>query len=257
MIGCAHPPEREPVDLREVGQWIWSKTDSSIYAHALRSRPGIVATVWVGSIHGTSSGVTSQLALDPRTAGTPRVGIVIRFEDTFTQAWAIGDSALAEKVASAVGRLVRVADAAGVTIAEVQLDYDCPERLLERWSVVVAHLANGPLTGRSVWLTSLVSHLLVTGYGDLFRPHVAGHIVQVFDTGDRMTSSFARELERLATGHRMPFRLGVAAFERELANGRSTEPRAWFDAAPSVARSPWYRGVWVFPGGRPWLPLLE
>ena len=257
IVACAQPQEHGPVNVGDVGQWIWSKADSGIYANAVRSRPGILPTVWVGSIHGAPSGVTSQLALNPRIAAAPRVGIVIRFEDSFTQSWAIGDSALAENVAAAVGRLVSVADAAGIPIAEVQLDYDCPERLLGRWSALVARLVNGPLTGRTVWLTSLVSHLRVKAYGDLFRPHVAGHIVQVFDTGDRTTSSFARELESLATRQRMPFRLGVAAFERELANGQSTEHRAWFDAVPSVARSSWYRGLWVFPGGRPWVPLLE
>src|SRR5687768_16946082 len=93
VAGCAEPREPGPVSLRDVGQWIWSKTDSGIYADAARSRPGIVPTIWVGSIHGSRAGVTSQLALDPRIAAAPRVGIVIRFEDTFTQAWALGDSA--------------------------------------------------------------------------------------------------------------------------------------------------------------------
>jgi hypothetical protein len=94
-------------------------------------------------------------------------------------------------------------------------------------------------------------------YGDLFRGSVAGHIVQVFDTGDRMSPSYAREIERLASRQRMPFRLGVAAFERQLANGRTTEYRAWFGAPRIMMESPWYRGVWIFPGGRSWANLLQ
>jgi len=79
----------------------------------------------------------------------------------------------------------------------------------------------------------------------------------VFDTGDRMSVPYARQLERMATRHRMPFRLGVGAFERQLANGTTTNHRAWFGAARVMTGSKWFRGVWVFPGGSPWASLLE
>jgi hypothetical protein len=55
----------------------------------------------------------------------------------------------------------------------------------------------------------------------------------------------------------MPFRLGVGAFERQLANGRTTDHRAWFGATHVMIESPWYRGVWVFPGGTSWVSLLQ
>jgi hypothetical protein len=139
----------------------------------------------------------------------------------------------------------------------VQLDYDCPERLLPRWAAVVRTLSRDALSGRTVWLTSLVAHVRHRNYGDLFRDNVAGHIVQVFDTGDRMSVPYARQLERLVTRHRMPFRLGLGAFERRLANGATTHHRAWFAAVRIVNGSPWFRGVWVFPGGSQWAPLLE
>ena len=81
--------------------------------------------------------------------------------------------------------------------------------------------------------------------------------VQVFDTGDRMSLPYARQLERMITRHRMPFRLGVGAFERQLANGVTTSHREWFGAARVMTGSTWFRGVWVFPGGSPWASMLD
>jgi hypothetical protein len=108
-----------------------------------------------------------------------------------------------------------------------------------------------------VWITSLISHVRHAEYGDLFRANVAGHILQVFDTGDRMSVPYARRIERLVSRHRMPFRLGVGAFERRLANGQTTDHQAWFEAAHVMRGSRWFRGVWVFPGSSSWVHLLE
>ena len=257
-IACT---DREAESARrpaEIGQWIWSAADSSIYAASAREIPRLLPTVWIGSIRATSDGrVAGQLGLSPRIAGAPRVGVVIRFEDDFGSAWASRtDSAIATDVGTSLRSMLDASAATGVEIAEVQLDYDAPERLLTRWSVVVATLARDALRGRTVWVTSLVAHVRQRQYGDLFRASVTGHILQVFDTGDRMSASYADQVERLASRHRMPFRLGVAAFERELANGSRTDHVAWFSATRVMARGSWYRGLWVFPGGRPWLPHL-
>ena len=182
---------------------------------------------------------------------------MIRFDDDFTRLWDNqSDTAVAASVGSAVQAILSVATGAGVTITEVQLDYDCPERLLPRWAAVVRTLSRGALAGRTVWLTSLVAHVRHSDYGDLFRGNVAGHIVQVIDTGDRMSVPYARQLERMLARHRMPFRLGVGAFERQLANGATTNHREWFGAVRMMAGSEWFRGVWVFPGGSPWASLL-
>jgi hypothetical protein len=191
-------------------------------------------------------------------AGASRVAAVIRFDDDFTRLWENqSDSVIAATAGSAVKAILSVALSSGVTISEVQLDYDCPERLLPRWAAVVRSLSRDALAGRAVWLTSLVAHVRHREYGDLFRDNIAGHIVQVFDTGDRMSVPYARQLERLLTRHRMPFRLGVGAFERQLANGATTHHREWFGAARVMAGSEWFRGVWVFPGGSSWASLLE
>ena len=243
----------------DVGQWIWTRRDSVLLADASRTIDSIVPTVWIASVGEVRNGSAAvQLALSPRVGGAQRVAVVIRFEDSFGKSWENQtDSSVAASADSAVTMVLAVAQSAGVTISEVQLDYDCPERLLPRWAAVVRLWSQKSLAGRTVWLTSLVAHVRRSEYGDLFRGIVAGHIVQVFDTGDRMSVPYARQLERMLTRHRMPFRLGVGAFERQLANGTTTNHRAWFGAARLMTGSQWFRGVWVFPGGGPWASLLE
>jgi hypothetical protein len=254
--GKGEPARTAPLDI---GQWIWTAVDSARFADASRTIGRLTPTVWIGSVRGSRDGrITTRLAQSPRLAGTARAGVVIRFEDDFTAIWdQRSDSAIAADVGRAIGALLGTAGTSGVDIPEVQLDYDCPERLLERWSAVVSRITRDVLAGREVWLTSLVAHVRRREYGDLFRDHVAGHILQVFDTGDRMSLSNADQIERLASRHRMPFRLGVGAFERTLANGSTTDHRAWFGAVRIMSRSEWYRGMWVFPAGRPWTQLLE
>jgi hypothetical protein len=256
LLGCKRPAAPPPTDL---GQWIWTAEDSARFVESSRTFPRLAATVWIGTIRANGAGeVQSRLALSPRMAGRPRVGVVVRFDDTFTNAWsAASDSAISDAVGAALGAMLNAAEGSGVAVTEVQLDYDCPERLLKRWSDVVADVALDPLAGKSVWVTSLVAHMRHREYGDLFRDHVAGHILQVFDTGDRMSLPYVRQIERLAARQRMPFRLGIAAFERRYANGRTTNHQGWFEAPRAMRGSRWLRGIWIFPGGASWAHLLE
>lgn len=259
VVACTDAGVARQGGRYDVGQWIWSARDAVLLADAARTIDSVVPTVWIGSIGASPNGSSRvRLALSPRIAGTERVAVVIRVDDDFNALWANrSDSVIAASVGSAVKAIMSVAQTAGVSITEVQLDYDCPERLLPRWAAVVRGLSRDALAGRTVWLTSLVAHVKHRAYGDLFRDHVAGHIVQVFDTGDRMSVPYARQLERMVTRHRMPFRLGVGAFERQLANGATTNHREWFHAARVMEGSEWFRGVWVFPGGSPWASLLD
>jgi hypothetical protein len=254
-VACTSAPSDRPL---ETGQWIWSAEDSARFSDASRAIPQLVPTVWIGTIAASRDGrVESRLALSPRIAGRDSAAVVIRFDDPFTSVWASrSDSAVAADVDAALRRLIDAASGSGVRITEVQLDYDCPDRVLGRWSVVVDHVTRDALAGRVVWLTSLVTHIRHREYGDLFRAQVAGHILQVFDTGDRMSLSYARQIERLAERQRMPFRLGVGAFERRLPNGRTTDHRAWFGAEDVMRQGRWYRGLWVFPGGGAWTQLV-
>jgi hypothetical protein len=252
---CDRPVPHET----DIGQWIWSSADSAVFADAARSIRKLVPTVWIGTIRASRDGnMQSQLALSPRIAGRSTTGVVVRFDDGFSNVWAVQtDSAVASAVGASLHDMLAAAQRSGVTVSEVQLDYDCPERLLRRWSAVTAMLARGALAGRPVWITSLIAHVRRAEYGDLFRANVAGHILQVFDTGDRMSLPNARRIERLVSRHRMPFRLGVGAFERRLANGQTTDHQAWFEAPHVMRGSRWFRGVWVFPGSAPWAHLAE
>lgn len=243
----------------EIGQWIWSSTDSALFSDAARSIPNLVPTVWIGTVRASRNGeIQSQLALSPRISGRSTAAVVVRFDDGFSSVWATQtDSAVANAVGLALRDMLAATERSGMSVSEVQLDYDCPERLLPRWSAVTAILSRGALAGRAVWITSLISHVRHAEYGDLFRANVAGHILQVFDTGDRMSLPYARRVERLVSRQRMPFRLGIGAFERRLANGETTDHQAWFEAPHIMRGSRWFRGVWVFPGSAPWVHLLE
>jgi hypothetical protein len=255
-FACKQPQIERPTD---VGQWIWTSTDSARFVEAAQTVPTVTPTVWIGTIRASKAGkLESALGLSPQIAGRPNVGVLVRFDDSFSIVWNTqNDATVSMAVDSALQSILTAANNSGVKLTEVQLDYDCPERLLGRWSAVVTELSRGILAGQSVWLTSLVSHVRHREYGDLFRGHVAGHILQVFDTGDRMSLPYARQLERLASRQRMPFRLGVAAFERRFPNGRVTNHKAWFGAMRFMLASEWYRGVWVFPAGASWVDLLE
>jgi hypothetical protein len=72
-----------------------------------------------------------------------------------------------------------------------------------------------------------------------------------------MSLAYASQLERMTSRQRMPFRLGVAAFERRFPDGRTTNHKAWFAATRVMSSSEWYRGVWIFPAGASWTQLLE
>ncbi|GJG85290.1 hypothetical protein tb265_04710 [Gemmatimonadetes bacterium T265] len=254
---------------RADGQWIWSAADLARWqtAHATRPtlRPGLwVSTVWWEG--GADGGVRQRLALSPRPLAGAPLAVVVRVDDRMHAAWlAASDSAIALQLDHALRELLRLVAATGTDVREVQLDYDCPVRRLARWAAVVRRLRAGALAGREVWITSLVAHVAQRDYGTYFRGVVSGHIVQVFDLfasggGGEPSPAAAARLAAHLDRAGLPFRLGVGAFERVLRSGdggtRLTHHRAWFALAPGLARSPWYRGLWVFPGGQPWTSLV-
>jgi hypothetical protein len=201
--------------------------------------------------------VVAHLALSPSYVGAPSgTALVVRFDDGFHALWSLADGeaarvAVGEKLAWILAR----AAAMGVRVAELQLDYDCPTRRLREWSLLLGELTAGVLRGRPVWITSLPAHMAVTQYGDWFRPVVTGHILQVFDVGPSPGVADAPRLAALARAQRMPFRLGIGAFERVRgpARIRATEHGRWLDVAGEFATDPSFRGLWVFPGGMPWV----
>lgn len=256
LSACAEKPEPQPRPFW--GQWLWSSTDRRVFFASRREVPDLLPGVWASTLSFKDGEVVQRLALSPDIEDGARVAILIRFHESFHEAWIGTDDA---KTAAAIGArlatLLGHVAATGVTVAEVHLDYDCPVRRLPRWAAIVRRLTAGPLAGREVWVTSLVAHVRAPAYGELFRGSVAGHILQLFDTGDRVDPFSVKAVGDLAARHRMPFRLGVGAYERILPGNRTTDHRRWFGAVPSISRSAWFRGVWVFPAGRAWTPLME
>ena len=146
--------------------------------------------------------------------------------------------------------------AVGVAVRAVQLDYDAPQRRIAQWAGSVRYLRAHALATDAVWVTSLIAQLREPEYGDLFRDVVSGHVLQVFDTGEPATVVQVDEALRLARRARMPFRLGLGAFERQTRRG-PTDHRAWFATVPRFAAVRGYAGVWIFPAGQRWVTLFR
>lgn len=254
LAACARPPAT-PRD----GQWIWTPDDAAVLREARAVQPSFGAGVRVASITYDTVAHAPRLTLGapPSAAGRDTVAAVIRLEQSFDAGWRQEqDTLLARQLGERFDSLLQVLARQPVIISELQLDYDVPVRLLPRWSRVLATLTAGPLAGREVWVTSIVSHLRAAGYASGLRGHVAGHILQVFDTGERADDRAMREVVELLDDADLPFRLGVGAFERRLSNGRTTEHRRWFTLVPRLRQHADWRGLWIFPAGARWTSLL-
>lgn len=241
LAACARPT---PPAL---GQWVWTMDDLAPLSSARASRT-VTAGVHVATVRFQNGVFENTLALAPTVAG-PGPAVVIRLDDDVHAAWAtLDDAAMAEGLGGALGRVLALVHTR-VVPAEVQLDYDVPVRLLPRWAAVLGRLRAGPLQGETLWITSLVSHLEQSAYGGLFRGVVAGHLLQVFDTGDGVGS--AASVAALADRADLPYRLGLGAFERA-----NTNHRAWFAEIGVGCVAPRCEGVWVFPAGQAWSALI-
>jgi hypothetical protein len=233
------------------GQWIWTRGDLALYRERLRKDENLEAGVFVATIRGEGTGIGLKRALSPALIPNPRA-VVIRFDDSFHGFW---ENAADTEIAAALDRLLSglSADIArtGASPKEIQLDYDCPERLLPRWASVLKSLAAGSLKDREVWMTSLTSQLRHDDFGKLFTGAVAGHIPQVFDTGERFSDEAAASLRERLDRAALPFRLGLGAFER-VSGELATDHGRWREAVPALKTSAFYRGLWIFPAGQPW-----
>jgi hypothetical protein len=85
---------------------------------------------------------------------------------------------------------------------------------------------------------------------------VDGQIIQLFDTGDRPSATALATLGRLASRQGIPFRIGLGAFERRHRDGSTTDQTGWFDAISTFRRWPGYHGLWIFPAGNRYQPLI-
>lgn len=233
------------------GVWIWTRADADVFTKrgslAERAIPGVLVLSIDEDPRGTLVG---RRGLSPATAGSGELAAVVRIEDAVAPR--LDDpTALQAELDARLGALRQELEGANTTVTEVQLDFDAPVRRLDAWAAVAGGVARSSLAGVPVWVTSIPSHLDDPRYGDLFRGAVTGHVYQVFDTGlgcSPKTIATARDhLERAA----MPFRVGVATFERENDGRRTTEHGCWARATRELRRAPTYAGAWVFPAGRP------
>jgi hypothetical protein len=198
-----------------------------------------------------SSSVHTALRLPPDVAGDP-AALVIRLDDSFAHASARRGSS-GDSIGDAVdAALAHVLAAAGPRFSStpVQLDFDAPASQLEQYAAWLGHLRSSSLRGRVVWTTSLVSHVENARYDALFAGLIDGTVVQVFDTGDAFTPATADALVRALSSLRVPFALGLGAFERA-----HTDHGAWLAMVPKLAVLSGYRGVFVFAAGHDWRAL--
>jgi hypothetical protein len=256
-VACASEAPRS-LAAPAIGQWIWTRADLSRYAESAPLAPGLQAGVYIGSIHcdSTTGTLLANAGLSPAAAGTAAFASVIRFEAGLDNCRSAHDTAMTFNVS--LDSVVHVLRSRGgsVPVREVQLDYDAPQRALGAWAASVKFLGTHALATDSVWVTSLIAHLREPDYGDMFRGVVRGHVLQVFDTGEAAGAAQVDEAIRLAARARMPFRVGLGAFERDTRNGR-TDHRAWFATVPRFAAVNGYRGIWIFPAGLRWISLLR
>jgi hypothetical protein len=241
-----------------IGQWIWTRADVSRFSESAASMPGLQAGVFIGAIScDTATGtLRAKAGLPPSAAGAGTVVSVIRFEAGLDQCRSAHDAAMTFNVALDSAVHVLRSRGGSVPVREVQLDYDAPQRGLGAWAASVKFLGAHALATDSVWVTSLIAHLREPEYGDMFRGVVRGHVLQVFDTGEMAGAAQVDEAVRLAARARMPFRVGLGAFERDTRNGR-TDHRAWFATVPRFVAVNGYRGIWIFPAGLRWISLLR
>lgn len=255
--GCERTRPRD-VEAASVGQWVWTRADAERFVESAAALPGLEAAVFIGSVEcdATTRQLEARAGLAASVVSAPHPTAVIRLEDGLDQCRGVSDASAAFN--ASLDSVVAVLRQRGGRVAydAVQLDYDAPERALPAWAASVTHLRRGSLRGDSVWVTSLITHVRRPEYGALFRDVVSGHVLQVFDTGEAATEALVSQAVRSTQRARVPFRLGLGAFERDTRRGR-TEHRAWFGAVRRFAGVEGYRGIWVFPAGQRWVSIFR
>lgn len=246
-----------PPPPNQVGQWIWSARDVGVYNKEKQSLPNLVPSPWVATAFFSEEKISIQKALSPMTVADAPIAAVLRIDDSFHGAWSSAKfPKLANELNDQIAELLHQIEATGAQVTEIQIDYDCPVIRLPQWATLLATLSHSSLRGKNLWITSLLAHLKDPNFGRRLQGIVAGHILQVFDTGEDIHSSPPEWVSRQLEAQGLPFRMGIGAFERNGPLGPATEHRAWFAALPEFSKNPWYRGVWVFPGSRRWASLL-
>jgi hypothetical protein len=230
-----------------VGQWLWSRRDLPVLEQARQVRPDVGAAINIAELRWENGQVRTRLRLPPDLAGPPAM-LVVRLDDAFHRAPADGTGAQLDQ---ALGRLLAAVDPS-LASTPVELDYDAPVARLPVYATWLDACRAGALRGRVLWITTLPAHLRDPDFGALFSSRVAGHVPQVFDTGEPWTPARAAALAEALGRAGIPFALGLGGFDRP-----GTAHSAWLAALPRLAELATFRGTWVFPAGFDWTPLLR
>lgn len=236
-LACASAPAPPPA----WGQWVWTDADAAPLAEARAVGP-VTAGVLIAELHDVDGAPKRALRLRPTLVDGPRA-VVVRLDDDLHGDLERDPAAFGRAVAAELAALDTMVTAVGGAPVEWQLDYDVPVRLLPAWANALDQLP-----GPRPWVTSLVSQVEDPRYGPLLHDRVAGHLLQVFDTGEPVDPARVRAAAERAG---LPWRLAVGAFER--GGAAPTHHAAWFAQRHTTCVAPACTGVWVFPAGRGWI----
>jgi hypothetical protein len=131
---CGDPPGASPsAPLPFIGQWVWTPQDAAIFLQSRIELPDIEPAVWVSTLSFSNGDLLQRLALSPALEPGARVAIVIRFDRSVDGIWSpMDDAGVAASIDARLRKLMDPVLRTGVDVTEVQLDYDCPVRLLRR-----------------------------------------------------------------------------------------------------------------------------
>lgn len=247
------PTARSPERIR--GQWIWTARDRELFTETQQLHPELSAAILVGTVDCERGAVRLRRGLSPASTGPHPRALIVRVQDSFSPCLATDPDGVATSLDAAfVGLLSEVKDT-GAAFRELQLDYDAPVSKLPRYASLLGYLRARSLRDVELWITSLPAHVEQPGYGAVMRAHVAGHILQLFDTGLLCSDARAERLRNALVVQGLPFRLGYAAFERRGAPAEASHA-CWAQLASAWQKDVGAAGFWVFPAGfayDPWL----
>jgi hypothetical protein len=226
-MACRHPHASGP--LRQEA-YVWQRSWSPAVREAVRQTPGISGLVVLAAEVDLRQGSprVARVPLDPslKRAGKP-VGIALRVT-TFPSRFA-DEPGIGRLLAALIQDLILEAEAKGIALAEIQIDYDCPESKLDdfRGLLPVLRKAAAPIP---LTLTALPSWM---GQRRAFAKLIAaadGYVLQVHSLvppkspkGDFsvLRADEAREWVATAARFGRPFRVALptygylAAFDRK------------------------------------------
>ena len=246
-----------PVAARErvTGQWLWTSRDRELFERAREDHPSLSAAVLIGSVDCQGSVLRLRRGLSPASAGATPRALIVRVGDSLGVCLDADEARTALRLDEALAQLLVEVKDTGVSFSELQLDYDSPVAKLPRYAKLLEYLKARSLSSVELWITSLPVHVEQPGYGELMRGRVAGHILQLFDTGLECDPRRADTLRVALASQALPFRLGYGAFERRGAADLRSHA-CWLSLTAGWRKEPGASGWWIFPAGIAYGPSL-